>query len=243
MKAEDIEFIRKTLPPPFNTVEHYEEFFRPKLQKHGVLCSTTIKTVREIVLDPLIDRHSNRFFCRIDDSHTLKSPASIVEKIRKSQKPTSKVKTGESPEPYDLDNFTEKMTDIARFRIVCNFLNDVEGVAEQIKYSEKIRSFFNVQETSTINLHKRASGERSIKFVLEFRSRPGLFLEIQVMTQLQEAWDKKDHYLVYEKRRSSSKDDDENFPTYLDSKMFAMAELLYVADNYFDQLRLEEDES
>ncbi len=242
MKAEDIEFIRKNIPSPFNTPERYEEFFRPKLQKHGALCSTTIKAIKEI-LGPLIEEHSNRLFCRIDDSHTLKSPASIVEKIRKSQKSSSKVKTGQSPEPYDLDNFMSKMTDIARFRIVCNFLSDVNRVAEQIRHSEKIKYFFNVEETSTIDLHRRVAGERSVRFILEYMSRPGLFLEIQIMTQLQEAWDKKDHYLVYEKRRSSSKDDHENFPTYLDSKMFAMAELLYVADNYFDQLRLEEDES
>jgi ppGpp synthetase/RelA/SpoT-type nucleotidyltranferase len=242
MQDEDIEFIKKNLPLPFNTLERFEEFFRPKLQKHGALCSTMVMAVKEI-LRPLIEKRSNRFFCRIDDSHTLKSPASIVEKIRKSRKPGSEIKTVESSEPYDLNNFTSKMTDIARFRIVCNFLSDVERAARQIRQSEKIQSFFNVEETSTINLHKRASGERSIKFILEYKSKPGLFIEIQIMTQLQEAWDKKDHYLVYEKRRSSSKDDHENFPTYLDSKMFAMAELLYVADSYFDQLRPEEDES
>ena len=62
------------------------------------------------------------------------------------------------------------------------------------------------------------------------------------MTQLEEAWDKKDHYLVYERRRKEPERDEENFPDFLDAKMFAMSELLYVADQYFEQLRsVEED--
>ena len=80
-------------------------------------------------------------------------------------------------------------------------------------------------------------GERSNKFVLEYIKKPGLFIEIQAMTQLQEAWDKKDHFLVYEKRRGFSDKDEEIFPDFLDAKMFATAELLFVADEYFEQLR------
>lgn len=53
------------------------------------------------------------------------------------------------------------------------------------------------------------------------------------MTQLQEAWDKKEHFLVYEQRRRAPERYEENLQDYLDSKMFAMAELLYVADHYF----------
>ena len=62
------------------------------------------------------------------------------------------------------------------------------------------------------------------------------------MTQLQEAWDKKDHFLVYEKRRNEPERDEENFPDFLDAKMFAMSELLYVADQYFEQLRKTEED-
>ena len=57
------------------------------------------------------------------------------------------------------------------------------------------------------------------------------------MTQLQEAWDKKDHFLVYEKRRAEPESDEDNFPDFMDSKMFAMSELLFIADQYFEILR------
>lgn len=243
MKEKDIKFIRDNVPFPFNTKEKYEDFFQPRLQMHSVFCTTTIATVKEI-LAPLIAEQANRFFCKIDDSHCLKSPESIIEKIRRSQNEyREKIEKGEiSDPPYDVDNFDKKMTDLARFRIVCNFLSDVRKVSDRIKKNEKIKGFFKVEEKETIDLHRRKSGERSFKLILEYKSRPGLFIEIQIMTQLQEAWDKKDHYLVYEKRRTNPKGDEENFPNYLDSKMFAMAELLYVADNYFDQLRREEEE-
>lgn len=238
----DTAFIREHLPPPYNAPERYEEYILPRIQTHDVLCTATKASTAKL-LEPLIRRHHHRFFCRIDDSHQQKSAASIVEKIRRSQE--KKAGPGE-PEPiqYDIANFSEKMPDLARFRIVCNFLHDVELVENAIEQSQEFIEKFNINKTSSITLRPRLrkSGERSVKFTLEYRARPGLFLEIQVMTQLQEAWDKKDHFLVYEKRRLNPEKDEENFPDYLDSKMFAMSELLFISDQYFDLLRSSEED-
>jgi ppGpp synthetase/RelA/SpoT-type nucleotidyltranferase len=238
----DTAFIRKHLPLPYNMPDRYEEYILPRIQMHDVLCTVTKASTAKL-LEPLIRRHNYRFFCRIDDSHQQKSAASIVEKIRRSQE--KKAGPGE-PEPirYDFTNFSEKMTDLARFRIVCNFLHDVELVQNAVEQSQEFRERFNIKKASSITLRPRLrkSGERSIKFTLEYRARPGLFLEIQIMTQLQEAWDKKDHFLVYEKRRINPEKDEENFPDYLDSKMFAMSELLFIADQYFELLRSSEED-
>jgi ppGpp synthetase/RelA/SpoT-type nucleotidyltranferase len=242
LSPEIVRFIQEELATPYNTVATYERYFIAKLQNHSILCTTTIATVN-IILAPLISKHTGRFFCRLDDTHTIKSPTSIIEKILRSRKEEKKRKEkGEPGKLYDLTNFTREMKDLARFRIVCNFLADVTEVAECIRQSIAITDFFEITDINSITQHRRVSGERSIKLILKRKSPPELFLEIQVMTQLQEAWDKKDHYLVYEKRRSSSSGDDDDFPTYLDAKMSAMAELLYVADDYFDRLRKEEDE-
>jgi len=43
-------------------------------------------------------------------------------------------------------------------------------------------------------------------------------------------------------RRRFPDKEDEKFPDYLDAKMNAMAELLYVADNYFEALRASREE-
>ncbi len=124
-------------------------------------------------------------------------------------------------------------------------MNDVKIVEEAICQSEKLNQKFNIKHESTIDQRPklRKSGENGqVKFVLEYKNQPGLFLEIQVMTQLQEAWDKKDHFLVYETRRRDPESDEENFSDFLDAKMNAMSELLYVADNYFEDLRSSREE-
>jgi ppGpp synthetase/RelA/SpoT-type nucleotidyltranferase len=243
LSEEDKKFIAENIPSPHNTPERYGEFILPKIQIHDVLCTTTMATVKKL-LAPLQKRCGHRFFCDIDESNRQKSPASIIDKIRRSQ--IQKAKPGEpEPERYDLSNFTTKITDLARFRIVCNFLSDVNKVVEAIRNSDELANAFNIKEESTIFLRPkdRKSGERSAKFVLELKNQPGLFLEIQVMTQLQEAWDKKDHFLVYQQRRKFPDKDEEIFPDFLDAKMFSTAELLFVADDYFEWLRGEREDT
>ena len=237
LSREHLEFISRHFPPPYNTPERYGEYLLPKIHLHETLCTSAMAEVNT-VLNPLIEQYRHRFFCRIDETHRLKSPASIIDRICRSYKEWS-ANSGPDSGHYDLANFVTKMTDLARFRIVCNFLSDVMKVSEKIKTSEKLNSYFDIEQKSSINQRPkdRKSGERSIKFAMEYKKRPGLSLEIQVMTQLQEAWDKKDHFLVYEKHRQAPDKDDEYFPDFLDAKMLAMSELLYVADNYFDDLR------
>jgi len=237
LSEEDKKFIVENFPYPYNTPERFGEFILPRVQIHHGLCTTTIATIKKL-LAPLKKQYGYRFFCDVDESEKQKSPASIIDKIRRSQ--TQNAKRGEpEPDRYDLNNFARKITDLARFRIVCNFLSDVEKVAEVISNSTELSKTFNIRRKSSIILRpkNRDSGERSIKFTLELKSQPGLFLEIQVMTQLQEAWDKKDHFLVYEQRRKFPDKDEEIFPDFLDAKMFSTAELLFVADDYFEWLR------
>ncbi|RJP42539.1 MAG: hypothetical protein C4548_08160 [Desulfobacteraceae bacterium] len=230
------DFIKENFPEPFNTPETYEDFILPKIQQHDSLCTATIAEVKKNILPPLMEKYHYRFFCRIDADHKIKQPASIIDKIIRSIQPGTGKGTSE---PYTLENFTTTMKDLARFRIVCNFIHDVGEVAESLKNSSTLGKMFHFEIKSTMQLHpaKRTSAERSVKLVLEYKAKPGLFLEIQVMTQLSESWDKKDHYLVYEVRRRFPDKEDKNFPDYLDAKMHAMGELLYVADNYFEALR------
>ena len=227
----DLRFVRENLPPPHNTEERYRDYFLPKIQKHRTLCTPIIAKVKKI-LEPLKEQFGHRFFYRIDETNTSKSPESIIDKIRR----------GELKNPEDeitIQNFAEKMTDLARFRIVCNFLGDVEKISRALRESQELNEHFaiDVKDTTKLRPKERKSGERSIKLIMKYKKSPDLFLEIQIMTQLAEAWDKKDHFLVYEIRRRAPEKDDENFPDFLDAKMHAMSELLNVADNYFDDLR------
>ena len=238
---DDIRFIKKHFPGPYNTPETFGDYLLPKIQHHDTLCSAVIAEVKKSILPPLLKKYHYRFFCRIDADHKIKQPSSIIDKIMRS----SESGTGKTvSESCTLDNFTTTMQDLARFRIVCNFLHDVDEVVEALNNSDILNRMFDIEIKETINQHpgSRKSGERSVKFILKYNKHPGLFLEIQVMTQLSESWDKKDHFLVYEVRRRFPDKEDENFPDYLDAKMNAMAELLYVADNYFEALRASREE-
>lgn len=237
LSSQEIQFIQNEIPLPHNTPEKFEKHIDQKIEVHKILCTTLIKTV-DSLLAPLKSRYRHRFFCRIDDSNQTKSPVGIIEKILRSQKKEAKPNRPPST-CYTIDNFEALMTDLVRFRIVCNFLSDVKTVAYEINASGELKDRFYLKREDSLDVRpsKRKSGERSVKFILEYKKRRGLFLEIQIMTQLEEAWDKKDHFLIYEKRRMDPGKDDAHFPDYLDAKMFAMSELLYVADNYFDDLR------
>lgn len=238
---DDIRFIKKHFPGPYNTPETFGDYLLPKIQHHDTLCSAVIAEVKKSILPPLLKKYHYRFFCRIDADHKIKQPSSIIDKIMRS----SESGAGKAvSELCALDNFTTTMQDLARFRIVCNFIHDVDEVVEALKNSDILKRMFHIEIKTTMDLHPglRKSGERSVKFILEYKKHPGLFLEIQVMTQLSESWDKKDHFLVYEVRRRFPDKEDENFADYLDAKMNAMAELLYVADNYFEALRASREE-
>ncbi len=238
---DDIRFIKNHFPEPYNTPETFGDYLLSKIQQHDTLCTAVIAEVKKSILPPLLKKYHYRFFCRIDADHKIKQPSSIIDKIMRS----SELGTGKAvSESCMLDNFTTTMQDLARFRIVCNFLHDVDEVVEALNNSDILNRMFDIEIKETINQHpvSRKSGERSVKFILKYNKHPGLFLEIQVMTQLSESWDKKDHFLVYEVRRRFPDKEDENFPDYLDAKMHAMGELLYVADNYFEALRASREE-
>ncbi len=124
LTEEDKKFIADNLPPPYNSPDRYAEYIQPRIQMHAALCTVAKAEVKKI-LSPLLQRHQHRFFYRIDDTHDLKSPAGIIDKIRRSRESGAP-----GSERYELTNFEKKMTDLARFRIVCSFLSR-DGVGEQ----------------------------------------------------------------------------------------------------------------
>lgn len=189
----------------------------------------------------ILQKEPARLFCRIDTEHLCKEPESILDKmIRKG--------SGSDGAPLlSFENFRDQMKDLARFRIVTNFLSDARLVRAEIaaafgtgnltEAQGKLREGFllennNFEDCTRVLPAQRSKGERCFKGIFWPRENPGLKVEVQIMTILQEAWDKKDHFLIYEGRRSGK-------PADLDDEieMFAISELLFVADLTFDRLR------
>jgi ppGpp synthetase/RelA/SpoT-type nucleotidyltranferase len=144
------------------------------------------------------------------------------------------------------------MKDLGRFRIIANFLSDVEAIRESLEapYRAEDPSSLSSSEqqlyeqfTLAENMFKdlirldpkdRKTGERCRKGT--FSPRPNDLsiyqVEVQVVTALQEAWDKKDHFLIYERRRAGH-------PVAAEHERisYALSEQLYLTDLTFDRLK------
>jgi len=188
-------------------------------------------------------KEGKRFVARIDETQLLKSPTAVLEKMARSWTDRS------TNPPISFENIGD-ISDLARFRIVVNFLSDLERVASDITRAygvdtglspaqRELRTGFrlvsnNLDNSVHLSPGIRIKGERCCKGV--FSPTDNLLsqqkIEVQIQTQLEEAWDKKDHYLIYEPRRRGDATSTRHV-----AEMFAMSELLYVADLTFDRLR------
>jgi len=176
----------------------------------------------------------------------IKGAARIAQKIIDSWNEfeqwngQSKDIRGKEPKKHDPKNFLNTMADVVRFRIICNYLSDVEFIDRKITaFSKKSNGLEIISRENHIEtpFPKRRAGHRAFQYTMKyFDDKQTVLFELQVMTQLQHAWDKKDHHLFYEYVCIKK---DKKIPVYLKNRMAAMSELLYVADGAFDSLREE----
>jgi ppGpp synthetase/RelA/SpoT-type nucleotidyltranferase len=174
----------------------------------------------------------------------LKNPSRLAEKILHSwqdfegRRKTSRSKCAQNPSlKHDPQKFLKTIPDIVRFRIICNYLKDLRYIDERLRdYVDKEpRLKIKNREDHIFSLFPCSrAGHRAIEYTLSFRGKEARFLfEVQIMTQLQHAWDKKDHHLIYEHIRAGEGD---QIPVQLKNRVAAMSELLYAADTIFDEL-------
>ncbi len=159
----------------------------------------------------------------VSEKYQVKSFESIIEKIWRN------------PKKYTVENFPRKMEDILRFRILCNYLCDVLEMSKILPETMKAngcRVLYGPKDFINMEPGARRKGYRAIHFVFKKKLQGVEYLfEVQIMTLLQHAWDKKDHHLVYEYQRINKE-----VPLELKMRAYAMSELLYVADDFFDSL-------
>jgi ppGpp synthetase/RelA/SpoT-type nucleotidyltranferase len=175
-----------------------------------------------------------------------KAPERVVEKILESWETYSqwqklaKKEKGKEPIKHDPKDFLSTMPDLIRFRILCNYLSDIKWFDKKIQdFAKKSKHIKLLKWNDYIEtpFPQRRVGHRALQYVFEYLhdTRTALF-EVQLMTQLEHAWDKKDHHLIYEYDRI---DQGVRIPLHLRNRMAAMSEVLYVADTVFDSLRSE----
>ena len=211
----------------------------------------------QLVTGPLQDANPQRFVCRLDrGSQVTKTPQSIDDKLfrylsgRKvvGQAVTQSilrrlVAEKERPERFldlvfrDLPGI---LNDLARFRIVGNFLTDIRNVAEVLRsdvfepYTDRLRVDPAIEDRVEDDRWESSStGHRAIH--LRMQACIGgewLGIEVQVMTMLELGWDHKAH-LIYEHSRRGNRE-------IVDKRarlgIGAVSDTLYVADAFFDRL-------
>jgi ppGpp synthetase/RelA/SpoT-type nucleotidyltranferase len=226
---------------------YVKQWLQEKVRHHEHAAVALIARIEAVLREvqaelPADERH--RFFYRIDAQHLAKSPDSILGKmLRDCESPP------EGQPSICFNNFRDQMEDLGRFRIVTNFLSDAELVeraltgayassghvltrAQKALHDEYKLKDNRFQDRIRMRPSDRKKGERCYRGCFYPAQHVSLKVEVQIMTALAEAWDQKDHFLVYERRRRSE-------PVALqdDMEMYAHSELLYLADVFFDQLK------
>lgn len=235
----------------FSDDEKKREYVKKWLEDYTVPFNITalalVSRVMEVIneLETIVQKEEgHRFFAKIDNSCLVKTPSSILDKMLRGWEREK----GKGPE-LSFNNFSNEMKDLGRFRIVANFLSDVDRIssaleipysnpqaclsdAQKILQSEFLLEHNKMEDRIRLIPDHRKKGERCIKGVFYPKEDPIHKVEVQVMTFLQEAWDKKDHYLIYEPRRCGTIPE-----TMHEIEIFSMSELLYISDLTFDRLR------
>ncbi|HYH98630.1 RelA/SpoT domain-containing protein [Hyalangium sp.] len=193
-----------------------------------------------------------RFLFRVDAAHLRKSPESILEKMAREWH-----EAGTEAPPKSFHNLAD-LKDLGRFRIVANFLSDVELLCDRLEITydasrrrslspaqQHLAEGFRLIDNSFEDLirvrpPKRKSGERCRKGLFAPRdpSQGQYRIEVQIVTAFQEGWDKKDHHLVYERVRTG-----QSLHERHREMSFALSETLYIADSLFDDLKRTADAS
>jgi ppGpp synthetase/RelA/SpoT-type nucleotidyltranferase len=196
--------------------------------------------------------HANRdvWFLFPDDGRLTKSPESLLAKLGRdlADQPPDKRFT-----PSEVEDRIRNMPDLARFRIVCDFASDAEHLLSRLLVRSAQGACFGEYKVRgpvkdyvyDLDLRRPTRGHRARQFAVEVppldAGKP-ILVEIQVMTLLQHAWDRRNHP-VYEWTRSGRE-----LPPELVVNDVALAETLFLVDrqaaeNWQQFLRIVEEES
>ncbi|MEW6103247.1 MAG: hypothetical protein AB1630_05450 [bacterium] len=180
----------------------------------------------------------------IENKNRIKSATSIIDKITrtidKQKIPFLRGYNSKNLREF-IEDYMLKIDDIVRCRILCNYQSDMDEIDKNLT-TEFVKATTNSKITycSEKRRDKRIEAGRSFEkgahraiheyFQME-RDGKIYYLEIQIMTFLQEAWDIKQH-LIYEKIRRKI-----NTPKiqHIKDRFHILSGLLMIADEFADK--------
>ena len=125
----------------------------------------------------------------------LKTPRSIVEKLRRRQ------------EEVSADSARRNLTDIAGIRVVCCYIEDVYRIAELLLHQDNVTL---IRKTDYIKEPKE-NGYRSLHLVVQVpvylsNRTEAVPVEVQIRTEGMDFWASLEHHMRYKSSRTVSSD-------------------------------------
>ena len=125
----------------------------------------------------------------------LKTPRSIVEKLRRRQ------------EEVSADSARRNLTDIAGIRVVCCYIEDVYRIAELLLHQDDVTL---IRKTDYIKEPKE-NGYRSLHLVVQVpvylsNRTEAVPVEVQIRTEGMDFWASLEHHMRYKSSRTVSSD-------------------------------------
>ena len=165
------------------------------------------------------EHHGKGLYSPIESvSGRVKSVSSILEKMQRK---------GIAPEEME-----EQVEDIAGIRIICQFVEDIEKVADLIQK----RSDIEIKSEKDYIRHMKDSGYRSyhliVYYTVETMNGPKrIQVEIQIRTMAMDFWATIEHSLQYKYKA--------NIPDHIRERLSAAAKAIIVLDNEMSSVRSE----
>jgi ppGpp synthetase/RelA/SpoT-type nucleotidyltranferase len=244
---------------PFELVDRQQRWqaYTEELRDYCRAAEAAVKATDKHIIQPLRAANSGRLTCYIDrrpGASFTKSPESIDTKIFRylsdlpvagNSKPTcafkKKLEANRDDPTCFLSTFFHKlpevMNDLARFRVVGNFLSDVHAVADAFNHADLGTPGIEVDPVIEDRIEddrwlERSSGHRAVHLrIWVMVKERRVHVEVLVMSLLELGWDAKSH-MIYESTRLAQSAVDKR--TRL--KVRAMSDAIYVADALFDDV-------
>lgn len=179
----------------------------------------------QVAVDELIMKFNNLIL-----EYHIREEYSPIEMVTGRVKKISSILEKCQKKNIELDDITEKIEDIAGIRIICQFVEDIEKVAELI---HSITDITVLHEKDYVT-NMKASGYRSYHMIVGYTVQTldgakDIKVEIQIRTLAMNFWATIEHSLQYKYSQ--------NMPPHISERLSAASKAIISLDNEMSLIR------
>lgn len=150
----------------------------------------------------------------------LKSPESIIRKLKKRQL------------PFSIENIRGTLSDIAGVRVICSFPKDIYTLADSLLQQDDI----TLIERKDYIQQPKASGYRSLHLIVEvpiflMEEKTMVQVEIQLRTMAMDFWASLEHKLQYKKNLPPEE------AAAISQELFVCSQMITALDNRMEDIK------